>query len=359
MKIAFLAHSLFPTAEPFAGGLEKIVHLLCSELTALGHEIYLYGHPESKGDFHLIPFTTLNIDDLYISTSITSEEEDFQNKIYQAAINDIQQKDFDIIHNHSLNAAAIALGNTVNTPFITTCHTPPFATLRQGVKSLDGRINQTFTMVSHSLGMEWSSIVSRYRVIHNGVDVNKWDFEEKANSNNAFWCGRMCKEKAPHEAILAAKKSGIKLRLAGPISDENYFKEQVQPLLTEHIEYIGHLTQAELNKEMGHASLLYFTSVWDEPYGLVLAEALSCGTPIIGYRSGAAPEIVTPECGTLVEVGHWKELAKATPSAQKISRKACRSRAVNFCSSKKMAYGYQALYNQLKKTNNLLNPIAI
>ncbi len=357
MKIALLAHSLHPTAEPFAGGLEKIVHLLSKELTDLGHEVHLYGHPESKGDFILKPFRSLKIRNA--ENGFEEMDDEYQEEIYREAIAKIKAGDYDIVHNHSLNEAAIILGNELEVPFITTCHTPPFESLQKGVKNLNGNINQTFTMVSQSLGITWSPLVRDYNVIHNGIDLAQWTFEPAVNDNTAFWCGRICKEKAPHHAILAAKASNIKLRIAGSISNAEYFEEHVKPLLDNDIVYIGHLSQAELNREIGKSAFLYFTSVWDEPYGLVMAESLACGTPIIGYKSGAAPEIVTDDCGTLVEVGNWKALAEASSTAHRHHRKNCRSRAIEFCSSKKMAYGYQALYNKLKRKHNTENLIAI
>lgn len=157
----------------------------------------------------------------------------------------------------------------------------------------------------------------------------KWKYTEKVEKEfetTAFWSGRMCIEKAPHHAIQAALKAGIKLTLAGQMSDEKYFKEHVQPLLDNHkenINYVGHISQNQINEYLCNSAVSFFTSTWEEPYGLVLAESLACGTPVIAYNIGAAPEILTSKTGILVEPNNIEELAKAFKTASKLSRKDC------------------------------------
>ncbi len=133
------------------------------------------------------------------------------------------------------------------------------------------------------------------------------------------------------------------------MSDEKYFKEHVQPLLDNHkenINYVGHISQNQINEYLCNSAVSFFTSTWEEPYGLVLAESLACGTPVIAYNIGAAPEILTSKTGILVEPNNIEELAKAFKTASKLSRKDCRNRAENFCSVEKMVESYIHLYEQ-------------
>ncbi len=107
-------------------------------------------------------------------------------------------------------------------------------------------------------------------------------------------------EKGPHLAAEAAVKTGIELQLAGPLPDVAYFKEQVEPWLGDRVRYIGHLTAEELARVVGQASVSVVTPVWEEPFGLIVAESMACGTPVAGFARGALPELVGRTGGVLV-----------------------------------------------------------
>ena len=121
-----------------------------------------------------------------------------------------------------------------------------------------------------------------------------------------MWTGRLVPEKAPHLAIQAAAAAGMGIDLAGPLSDLAYYRDVVRPLLGGHARYLGHLAHADLAEVVSHAAAAVVTPVWDEPYGLVVAEALACGTPVVAFARGGIPEVLDDDrCGALV--------ARATP----------------------------------------------
>jgi glycosyltransferase involved in cell wall biosynthesis len=222
---------------------------------------------------------------------------------------------------------------------------------------------------------QWQSLVS-VGVIYNGIDVQQWPLknggdetaqgpilsrkkikgtlqtrrEQPAGQREkvALWYGRFVPEKAPHLAIQAARLAGYTLEMAGPVSDRTYFEQFVEPLIDQQrVIYLGHLSQEQIRRSLSQASVLVNTPIWDEPYGLVYAEALASGTPIATFSSGATGEILTPKCGVIVKERTAEALAQAINAAARLSRADCRQRAMSFCHIDSMIDGYEYLYRQL------------
>ncbi len=352
MKIAVIAHSYFPIAEPFAGGLETLTHGLVTELVRRGHDVHLYARADSSEALPLVPMRTeadvlAQFDAGQIAASGMTEHAFVQAVIYHDVMARVMDSDYDIVHNHSLHHVPILQGDALGARFITSIHSLADLYLRLGFGALPS-VHQTVTTVSDHQWTHLSGIVAVDRTIHNGIDLTDWTPDVGPSDDFVFWMGRMCPEKAPHHAIEACLRSGQRLLLAGPISDPAYVAEFVEPHLHhDAIDYLGHLTHDEIRPRLRKARALVFTSVWEEPYGLTMAEALACGTPVIAYRVGAAPEIVTSETGILVAEGDIDGLAAAMNAVDGIDRRACRQRAEAFCSSTVMTENYLALYHEL------------
>jgi glycosyltransferase involved in cell wall biosynthesis len=144
-------------------------------------------------------------------------------------------------------------------------------------------------------------------------------------------------------AIDAARKAGIALRVAGHAVDEVYFKEQIQPRLGPGVDYLGHLQRPELAAELAQAAVALITPCWEEPFGLVVAEALACGTPVVAFDRGAMRDLISAEVGCLVPANDVAALAAAIPVALGKSRQACRARAEAQWSHDLMLERYEAL----------------
>ena len=378
LRIAVIAHCLYPIAQPYAGGLEMITQLICDELVAQGHEVLLYAHKDSRTQATLVPMLTraefeATVYENEHDTLGMSREEMYQYLVYQRVLRDIIERDargeIDIVHNHSLHHIPMMTGQAFGARFFTTFHTPIFPQLRLALLTLRHGTNTQFTAISKHQQQLFSEFVPSH-VVYNGIDVESFvantqptDSLIRENGELYFWYGRICPEKGTHLAMQYCMEAGKRLIIAGPKSNEDYFNEQVAPLLSQdrkngeqkRFDYIGHVTKEEVNHYHVQATAMLFTSTWDEPYGLTLAESLACGTPVIGFDVGASAEIVTPSTGIIVAKEDKEAFIKAFSEIKHISRQACRERALQFCSVSAMVEGYLALYkaavrdSQLKK----------
>ena len=170
--------------------------------------------------------------------------------------------------------------------------------------------------------------------------------ETGAGRRPPLWSGRLVPEKGADLAIQAARRVGQPLDLVGPIADPRYFAARVEPLLGCGVRYRGHLTHDQLAVLLGRASACLVTPRWDEPYGLVAAEALACGTPVCGFARGALPELLDKQCAVLVEPNNVEALAAGLLAAARLPRTAARAHAAARCSQDRMIEQYESLYRE-------------
>ncbi|MFD6288322.1 glycosyltransferase [Streptomyces sp. NPDC060205] len=350
LRIALIASARFPVREPFAGGLEAHTWTLAKALTAQGHHVTLFAAPGSDpalGLRELPVHRPVLTDAARADVSMPDATWMAEHHAYLRLMMDMAQDGcahFDVVHNNSLHYLPVAMAPALRLPVVTTLHTPPTPWLESAIQSQDA-CPVTFTAVSSHTALAWRSTVPDARVVRNGVDTRLWT--EGAGGTYLAWSGRLVPEKGPHLAAEAALRAGVPLRIAGPVGDRRYFDEYVQPLLGTGIDYVGHLGRHALVRLVGGAAAALVTPSWDEPYGLVVAEALSCGTPVCGFDRGALNEILTPECGRLAPPDDPAGLAALVHETVRLDRRAARRRAERFCSLDTMAAQYTALYEEL------------
>ena len=361
-RIAVLAHLKFPIAEPFRGGLEMHTHLLCEQLLQRGHRVTLFARAESDARFTVIE-PELEAVTPGLGIDLFEEEPGFNghfvNRLhaYQQVMAEVRAGGFDLVHNNTLHFLPLSLADTAGCPVVTVLHTPPFPSLQSAAMLARRHDNHRFISVSRSLGRQWEPFIGDdYAVVHNGLP-DRWAFTETAPPNTAVWCGRICREKAPHLAIAAARRAGFALTLAGDVYDRDYFDRDILPQLGGDIRYAGLLNHRELGAVIGRSAVGLFTSVWDEPFGLVLPEMMACGTPVAGFASGAADEIVDARSGVLVDKGDVAALADALPRAAALRRTDCRRRARRDFGVAKMVDGYEHQYRRMLEHRDRRAPV--
>ncbi|MFF6993105.1 glycosyltransferase [Streptomyces sp. NPDC010273] len=352
LRIALIASARFPVREPFAGGLEAQTWTLAKALTARGHRVELFAAPGSDPD--------LGVRELRVGRPVLSEaaraDVSMPDAVWMAehhAYLELMlhlawegERRFDVVHNNSLHYLPLAMAPAVHLPQVTTLHTPPTPWMESALQT-QVHCPVRFTAVSAHTARAWHASVPSPRVVRNGVDTGHW--AEGPGGPYLVWSGRLVPEKGPHLAARAAREAGLPLRLAGPLGDRQYFGRYVRPLLGDGIEYVGHLRRRALARLVGGAAAALVTPCWDEPYGLVVAEALSCGTPVCGFDRGALGEILTPECGRLAPADDVAALAALLPETVRLDRREARRRAERFCSLEATAGQYTDLYEELTR----------
>ncbi|WP_072803311.1 glycosyltransferase [Rhodococcoides yunnanense] len=349
LRIALLGSSNFPIAEPFAGGMEAHIWLLARALTERGHSVTLFAAEGSSVDVAqgVIDVARLELSEISKADITTPARAVSEHHAYLSVMLDLAGElgtHFDVVHNHSLHYLPIAMSPALPMPMLTTLHTPPFAWLESAV-AISGSSSCEFAAVSEHAAQQWDPVISGVNVVLNGISLERWPVGP--GGDRAVWSGRIVPEKGTHLAIDAARIAGIDLVLAGPISDTDYFDKEIAPRLGSDVTYTGHLSQDELAPLVGGSSVAIVSPVWEEPYGLVVAEALACGTPVAAFSRGGIPEIVDLSCGRLARPDSAEHLAVAITEAAGLSRRDARRRAETVCADSRMVESYLGLYESM------------
>lgn len=347
LRVAIVADARYPIAEPFAGGLQSMTWHLARGLAARGVRVRVCAAP---GSDPLLGIEELAVRPPRISAQARSDvsmppgEWLEQHHAYLRLMLDLARRpDIDVVHNNSLHYLPVAMADALGVPMLTTLHTPPTPWLEPAIDQSTSR-HSHFVAVSDYTAEQWRH-VARVGVVPNGIDTDQWP--RGPGGDDLVWFGRVVPEKGLHLALDIAERAGRRLVVAGPVADPAYWRERIQPRLGPRAHYAGHLRQAELARLVGRSAVALVTPDWDEPYGLVAAEALSCGTPVVGFARGGLPDVVDSHSARLVPAGDVDAAAAVLGEAEALDRAAVRGRAVSSCSIETMVDRYLELYTHL------------
>jgi glycosyltransferase involved in cell wall biosynthesis len=252
--------------------------------------------------------------------------------------------DFDVIHSH-VDWMHLPLLRRLRTPFLTTLHGR--LDLPEVSLAMQRFPGAPFVSISQSQrtplpDLHWLA------TIHHGMPSDLLALCEQPEGYLAF-LGRITAEKGPDIAIRVARAAGLPLRIAAkvPRAENRYFNETIKPLLDgNNVRFVGEVNDRQKQPFLANASALLFPIDWPEPFGLVIAEALACGTPVIARRRGSVPEVIAH--GLTGQIGETEEeLAELCEQIHNIDRTACRAEAERRFSPRAMTDGYEAVYRRV------------
>jgi glycosyltransferase involved in cell wall biosynthesis len=246
--------------------------------------------------------------------------------------------DCDLVHDHTIAGPLIAPG-----PVVTTAHCP----LDDGGARLYGRMSRSAIIVAASQAQVVPGVPVA-RVIHHGLDPAPFPVG-RGDGGYLLFLGKMTPEKGAHRALEAAFKAGQRLILAGKVrepAERWYFERYVAPYLNDRLRFVGEVTQEEKRELLAGARALLFPIRWNEPFGIVMLEALACGTPVLAFNEGAAGEVVEDgRTGFLCR--NEAHMAEAIDHVDELDRGACRAAVEGHFSAERMVAEYLELFAQL------------
>ncbi len=345
MKIAVLAHLKYPIAQPFAGGLEMHTHLLVDALGRRGHDVTLFASEGSDPALHVETVCPPTGEPHGDSTRAATIDR-LEHAAYRAMMERVATGGFDIVHNNSLHPLPLHVAGELGMPMITALHTPPFDPLTEAVRASCHCV--VFVGVSRTLIRQWDDVTPDAPVIANGIDLRTFRARRRRKGGrHAFWSGRIVPEKGLHLAIDAARIAGWPLAFAGPRFDTGYWSREIAPRLGADVTDLGHLDHKQLASHLAAADVAVVSPRWDEPFGLVVAEALASGTPVAAFSRGAIPDLVDRRCAALAAPDDVADLACAITRAATLDRRVCRAWAERRFDRETMVDDYERLYARM------------
>jgi glycosyltransferase involved in cell wall biosynthesis len=321
------------------GGTEAVVYLLCEELIRLGHDVTLWASGDSS--------TSARLRWCVPQSLRTAPVPDPMPLVWNHVTSAIAEaKDYDLVHNHGGEEVMALAGFVPDTPMLTTTHCNVTAERRTIWDNYDGYYNT----ISHAQKgtLDAGGRARFVGVAYNGINVRSFPFCAEKDPHLLF-LSRMAVEKGPHVAIEIARRAGKRLLMAGKVgqSDRAYFEESVKPHIDgEQIVFLGEADAAMKRLLYKSASCLLLPILWEEPFGLVMAEAQACGTPVVTFHRGAATELVHhQETGLVVDT--VDEMVDAVGRVREIDPSACRRFVAERFDSHRMAERYVELYGQV------------
>ncbi|MBU1167814.1 glycosyltransferase family 4 protein [Patescibacteria group bacterium] len=333
---------------------------LADGLTQKGHEVFFYGAPSTQTEAHLVsgetgPFTRrlqetgLSAQDFRVKHQFEYSrlrsyfELDLLEKVYH----DQLSGKVELVH-HFHNFYSLFFASLFkNKNSLVTLHDPlPASDTNNERRWLFGTHKRAkYVSISHSQRQPFSEL-NFVNTVYNGINTDLFSYQDKAQDYFVF-AGRYVKKKGLHTAIKVCREKNLKLKIAGAVdASDEYYQQEIKPYLGDNIEDLGLLSPEKMAKLLSGARALLFPIEWEEPFGLVMTEAMSCGTPVLAFNHGSVPEVVKD--GKTGFICHdISAMMKAVDFVEKIQRKDCRLWVEENFSLESMVDSYLETYRQI------------
>lgn len=333
MRIAILAPIAWRTPPRKYGPWEQVASALTEGLVNRGLSVTLFATADS--------ITTSRL--RYSAPTGYAENTELDPKVEECLhISQVMEaaRDFDLIHNH-FDFLPLTYSRLIDTPMVTTIHGFSSPKIMPVYRKYNSRCH--YVSISNA---DRAADLDYIATVYNGINTSQFDVVARPDDYLLFF-GRIHPEKGAHLAITVARRAERRLLIAGPIQDTAYFEKELLPHIDGHqIQYIGNVGPEERNGLLGNAAALLHLISFDEPFGLSVAEAMCCGTPVVAINRGSMNELVVHgETGFLVS-----DIAEAVPLIGRIpelSRQACATWAREMFSQEKMVTSYLSVYQRI------------
>lgn len=363
MKILFLPPLTRKINARTTSARPRLVFELAKAMTKKGHQVSVLGTKDSKiKGVKIIPIIPKGFYSLMGKARPNPFYAHNSYLVKQLKKTESLSGKYDVIHNHCYpEFINLILEKEFKAPLITTLH----MAMTKEIDEVLSLFPQTKIIAPSESAQKLSKKTKIYKMVYHGVDTDLYKYKEK-KEDYLLWIGRLGKDKdqkgrfLDHKgvrwAIKLAEKTNSKLLMGGNVEDMDFFNQDVKPHLSSRIKWISDTTfeqplkKKEVVSLMQNAKALLMMTQLEEAFGLVVAEAMSCGTPVIGFRKGGVAEIIkNNETGFIVKPNDFNALQNALKKIDKIKPKDCRERIENIFSLDKMMENYEAIYKDLIK----------
>jgi glycosyltransferase involved in cell wall biosynthesis len=339
MRILLLMDPGIPVPPLTYGGHERLVYLFAEEYQRLGHEVTLMAGPDSSCSGKVVTF---GINDLTRAKTQLNREVLF---VWRYLLQN--HKNFDLVHNFGRLVYLLPILNKQIKKIMT--YGRPVS--QKGIRVMNALPNKNliFTACSNYC-VSTGNVAGSWKTVYNTIDFPSYTLNTIISPDAPLmFLGRLDRIKGVHTAIKVAKATNHNLIIAGNIShtpdNYQYFKTEIEPHIDDvQIKYVGALNDAEKNTYLQQAKALLFPIEWDEPFGMVMIEAMACGTPVIGFNRGSVPEVLEEGRNGFV-VANAQSMIEKISSISNINRKHCRQSAEERFDVKVIAQQYLDLFH--------------
>ena len=353
MRVALVAPLVPAIREPQRGGSQAFVSDLARGLIQRGHDVHLYA--ASGSDVPGVPVIDAGVDSqalratLHRASGGPPPKPDAAAGAFARVYSAVREDRYDVIHNHAFDAPAISLAGSLDAPVVHTLHLPPDEAVAEALaEAVRSEAPPAVAGVSDFQASAWRRVVPVDAILSPLVPTASVGWSPAA-AGGAVFAGRLSPEKGAAEAIDIARTAGVEIDVYGDPYEAGYARERIEPRRSEPgVSVHAAVPRSSLWEAMARAAVVLCPARWDEPFGMVAAEAQACGTPVIAFDRGALGEVIVDEVtGFLVAPDDVRSAADAVGKASGLSRAECRAHAERRLDLERSLDAHERLYRRV------------